>query len=381
MTLRLRKRIPKLGSLWPARPRFSHLVRGLAATVPFLAPEAIERRTGRPLRLRLGANESLFGPSPLAVEAMRASLDRVFCYGDPESAILRSELAAIHGVTRENIVICSGIDDLLGLAARALLDPGDRVVTSLGGYPTFNFHVLGFGGRLHRVPYRNDANDLAGLARATQRTGARVAYLANPDNPSGTWHEAAAVQSLIDGIPPGAVLLLDEAYIEYAPAGTAPRIDASDPRVLRMRTFSKVHGLAGARIGYGIGSPDTIAAFDKIRHHFGVSSVAQAGALAALRDQDHVASVVAAVAEGRRDLVRLAQSLGLQTLPSATNFVAIDVGGPARARALLEALQDQGVFVRMPGAPPLDRCIRVTIPPAEARAEFAKIFRETLARV
>lgn len=381
MVPRIRKRIYKLGSPRPARPRFARLIRDLAASVPFLAPEAIERRTGRPLGLRLGANESLFGPSPRAVEAMRASLDRISLYGDPESFLLRVELAAIHGVTPENIVICSGIDELLGLAVRALLEEGDVAVTSLGGYPTFNFHVSSSGGRLHRVPYRDDANDLAGLARASQRGGARVVYLANPDNPSGTWHEAAAVQGLIDAIPADAVLLLDEAYIEYAPPATAPPVDASDPRVLRMRTFSKVHGLAGARIGYGIGTREIIAAFDKIRHHFGVNAIAQAGALAALGDREHVARVVAQVAEGRRDIEGLAGSLGLKTLPSATNFVAIDVGGPARARALLEALRERGVFIRTPGAPPLDRCIRVTIGPAEARAEFAKIFQETILQI
>jgi histidinol-phosphate aminotransferase len=143
-----------------------------------------------------------------------------------------------------------------------------------------------------------------------------------------------------------------------------------------MRTFSKAHGMAGARIGYGIARVDTIAAFDKIRHHFGVNAIAQAGALASLADPIHVDQVVARVAEGRRDYERLASSLGLATLPSATNFVAIDVGSAERARSLLAALQQRGVFVRMPGAAPLDRCIRVTVAPAEDRAEFARIFRE-----
>ncbi|MDP9002211.1 MAG: aminotransferase class I/II-fold pyridoxal phosphate-dependent enzyme [Myxococcota bacterium] len=357
-------------------PPQTRLVQGLPATVPFLAPDAIERQTGRTLRLRLGANESPFGPSPRAIDAMRAALDRIAYYGDPENAALRAELARIHGVSSQNIIVCSGIDDLLGLAVRAFIEGGVSAVTSLGAYPTFNYHVDGFGGRLHRVPYRQDANDLEALAEMAVRSGARVIYLANPDNPTATWHAAGAIQSFMGRLPANSLLLLDEAYIEYAPDGTAPEIAPDDPRVIRMRTFSKAHGMAGARIGYGIAAVDTIAAFDKIRHHFGVNSVAQAGALASLSDQEHLGRVVACVAEGRRDYEELARSLGLATLPSATNFVAIDVGGAPRARVLLAALQERGVFVRMPSVPPLDRCIRVTVGRPEERAVFAGIFRE-----
>lgn len=332
-------------------PPLTRLLLGLPAKVPFVAPDALERRSGRPLRLRLGANESPFGPAVAALEAMRAALERVALYGDPESAALRAELARTHGVKPQNIVVSSGIDDLIGLAARAFLEPGSVAVTSLGGYPTFDYHVLGFGGELHRVPYRDDSNDLGALAEAARRSAARIVYLANPDNPSGTWHCPRAVEAFVHQLPPETLLLLDEAYIEYAPAGSAPVIDPSDLRVLRMRTFSKAHGLAGARIGYGLTAADTVAAFDKIRNHFGVNAVAQAGALASLSDAAHVRGVAAAVAEGRRDYEDLARSLGLATLPSAANFVAIDVGGAERARALLASLLERGVFVRMPGHP------------------------------
>ena len=357
-------------------PPFSSLVDGLAAAVPFVPPEALERRTGKALRLRLGANESLFGPSPRALEAMQAALGRVACYGDPESTELRAAVASVHGVTAENVVVTSGIDDLLGLAVRAFVDPGVVAVTSLGAYPTFNFHVFGFGGLIERVPYRNDANDLQALSDLARRTNARVVYLANPDNPTGTWHSAVAVTKLVDSLPPRSVLLLDEAYIEYAPPGTAPAVDGDDPRVIRMRTFSKAHGMAGARIGYGIASPATVGAFDKIRHHFGVNRIAQAGALASLGDTEYVARVASLVAEGRSHYEAIGRKLGVATLPSATNFVTFDVGSKPMARAIVAALQDRGVFVRTPGAPPIDRCIRVTVGPASERAEFADVFGE-----
>jgi histidinol-phosphate aminotransferase len=201
-------------------------------------------------------------------------------------------------------------------------------------------------------------------------------YLANPDNPAGTWHTADDLQAFLEALPGDCLLLLDEAYIDFAPAQALLPIDASDPRVLRLRTFSKAHGMAGARIGYAIGNAETISAFEKIRLHFGVNLVAQAGALASLEDTSYLQAVVAEVEKGRQDYEKLAHSLGLATIPSATNFVSIDVGGPGRARALLAALAARDVFVRMPGAPPLDRCIRVTVGTPEQRELFATIMRQ-----
>jgi histidinol-phosphate aminotransferase len=261
---------------------------------------------------------------------------------------------------------------------RAVTGPGDPVVTSAGAYPTFNYHVAGFGGRLVAVPYRDDHEDLEGLALAVRREGAKLVYLANPDNPMGTWHTGSAVQGFIAGLPADVLVLLDEAYVELAPADTAPPIDTADPRVVRLRTFSKAHGMAGLRIGYAIAHAEVIQAMGRIRNHFGVSRVAQAAAMASLDDAAFVAGVVAEVARGRDEYAGLAAGLGFRALPSATNFVAIDVdpekGGPERGRALLEALADAGVFIRRPGIAPLDRCIRVSVGTAPERARFADIF-------
>ena len=155
----------------------------------------------------------------------------------------------------------------------------------------------------------------------------------------GTWHDAARIRRFVESLPENVVLALDEAYIDFAPEGTDWPMDPEDPRVLRLRTFSKAHGLAGARIGYCVGHRDLVTGLNKIRNHFGVSRIAQVGALASLRDPEFVAQVIAEVAAGREDYARLAASLGLVALPSATNFVAIDVGGGDRARALLEELE------------------------------------------
>ena len=255
------------------------------------------------------------------------------------------------------------------------------MVTSLGAYPTFAYHVAGNGGRLVAVPYRDDREDPEALLAAVKKEGAPLVFLANPDNPMGTWHEAGAVAQFIAGLPEGSLLVLDEAYIEFAPASAVPPIDTADPRVIRMRTFSKAHGMAGARIGYAVGHRDLITGLGKIRNHFGVNRLAQAGALASLGDPDFVAGVVREVEAGRRDYYDLAARLGLAAIPSATNFVAIDVGSGERARAVLAALLDERVFIRMPGVAPLDRCVRVTVGRPEDRRLFAQAFEAALARV
>lgn len=358
------------------RAPFTRLVAELPATVPFVAPEALERQSGRPIQLRLGANESNFGPSPKASAAMRDAVEQISWYGDPESYDLREALARHHGIRIDQVVIGSGIDDLFGLVVRAFLEPGQQVVTSLGAYPTFNYIVSSYGGVLSRVPYRNDRNDLQALAETAVGVGAHMVYVANPDNPSGTWQTADDLHAFLESLPSDCLLLLDEAYCHFAPAQAIPAIDANDPRVIRLRTFSKAYGMAGARIGYAITDVDTISAFERIRLHFGVNRVAQAGALAALADDDYLQEVIAAVDQGRREYAELARSLGLSSIPSATNFVSIDVGGPENARALMAALGERDVFVRMAGAPPLNRCIRVTVGLAEQRAAFANVLRE-----
>ena len=360
-------------------PPFTRLVAGLPATVPFVAPEAIERATGRRIALRLGANESTFGPSLKARDAMCAAAARVSFYGDPESYELRGALAGHLGVGVEHLVIGCGIDDLLGLIVRVFLDPGETAVTSLGAYPTFNYHVAGYGGRIERVPYRGDRNDLDTLAATATRAGARLVFLANPDNPTGSWYDADEVTAFAEALPADCLLLLDEAYHDFAPAEAIPPLDADDPRVVRLRTFSKAHGMAGARIGYAVAAEPTIRAFDKVRLHFGVSLLAQEGALASLGDPDFLRGVVAEVTAGRQEYTDLGQSLGLPTLPSATNFVAFDTGSPTRARALMEALAARDVFVRVPGAPPLDRLLRVTVGTPAERAAFAEELRAVVA--
>ncbi|MBI4955568.1 MAG: aminotransferase class I/II-fold pyridoxal phosphate-dependent enzyme [Myxococcales bacterium] len=354
------------------RPRFTPLLEAIPATVPFVAPDALERR-GHRIAVRLGANESAFGVSPRAAEAMVRAVPRQSWYADPESFELRDKLAGLLDVTRAHLLVGSGIDELLGLVVRCFVAPGEVAVMARGSYPTFAYHVIGHGGLVEAVPYRDDAVDLETLAEAATRRRARLVYLANPDNPSGSWHTPQAVEALVERLPADCVLVLDEAYLEFAPR--APELSADDPRVLRVRTFSKLYGMAGARIGYAVAPPEVVAAFDKVRLHFGVNGVAQAGAQAALDDREFAAGVIAEVARGRQEYAALGRELALPTLPSATNVVLFDLGGAARARGLLDALLAEGIFIRMPGAPPLDRAVRVTVGTPDERARFAAALR------
>lgn len=360
--------------------RTTRIVADLPATVPFVGPEAQERLRGRTFRARIGANESVFGPSPKAIAAMQQAATECWMYCDPDNHDLRIAIAAKLGLTPRNVTIGEGIDSLFGYTVRQYVEPGDAVVTSLGAYPTFNFHVTGYGGRLVTVPYVNDREDPASLIDAMTRERPKLVYFANPDNPMGSWWQASDVQRLIDAVPDGTVLVLDEAYFEFAPPGTTPALDISNPKVIRYRTFSKAYGMAGARIAYALGEASTISSFDKIRNHFSVNRIAQAGALAAWADDAYLAGVKAKVHAARESISALARMHGLEPLPSAANFVAIDCKRDGVfAKRVLDALIARDVFVRMPAVVPLNRCIRVSAGTDADLAVFAEALPKALA--
>jgi len=345
-------------------PYLTPLAQSLPDTVPFVGPEAIERRTGKPIRARIGANESGFGCSPQVAAAMADAASSMWRYGDPELFELRSALARHLGIPHANVTVGEGIDGLHSLIARLVIGAGDVSVTSLGAYPTFNYHVTGFGGRVVAVPYSADREDLEALAAAARRERAKVVYLSNPDNPMGSWWSADEQLRFFDAIPETTLILLDEAYCETAPAGTLPPLAIDRPNLIRTRTFSKAYGLAGMRVGYAIGEASLIKAFDKVRNHFGVTRMGQVAALAALSDQPFLTQAVSRINAARARIATIAADSGLAALPSATNFVAIDCGRDGSfALAVLKALEARGIFVRKPMATGLDRCIRISAAP------------------
>ena len=356
-------------------PRLTSLANSLPSSVPFVAPEMTERISGIPFIARLGANESSFGPSPKVKQVIADSTADVFKYGDPDAFDLKKELEKHLKVPCENIIVGEGIDGLKGILCRLMLEQGDIVVTSNGAYPTFNYQVKGAGGRLETVPYLADYEDPDALIEKARQYKAKMIYIANPDNPMGTHHSAETIQRMIDSVPKESLLVLDEAYIELAPDGVAPKLDISNKNIIRLRTFSKAYGLAGARVGYAIGHTDLVKSFDKIRNHFGVNTIGQKAALAALKDQDYVSKVKVSIEQGRERINQIAIENGLNTISSSTNFVAVDCGVDGDfTRKVLNELVRMGIFVRMAFVPPQDRCLRVSVGKPEDIEHFAKAF-------
>ena len=362
------------------KPSLSRIAQLLPSTIPFVGPETIVRQRGRAFAARLGANESGFGPAPSVIKAMSDAAAASWAYGDPENYEVKAAIAGHLGLALENVSVGPGIDALLGLAVRLFVEAGDTVVSSLGAYPTFNYHVAGYGAVLKSVPYKDDFEDLDGLLWLAEREKPKIVYLANPDNPMGSWHPGAAVAGFAKALPSDTLLILDEAYGETAPAGTLPHLPADMPNVLRFRTFSKAYGLTGARIAYLFGAPALVSAFDKVRDHFGVSRMAQAAGIAALKDRAHLDAVLRKIAASRTQIAGIALENGFSALPSATNFVAIDCRRDAAfARRVLDGLIERDIFVRKPAAPALDRCIRVSCGPKAEMTLFAAALGEVAA--
>lgn len=367
-----------------AFPYLTPLVQSLPSTIPFVGPEAIERQRNARVLARIGANENGFGPAPSVSDAMRRHAPDIWQYNDPENFALKQALARHLGVAPQNIGIGEGIDGLLGMIVRLVIGNGETVATSLGAYPTFNYHVAGFGGRLVTTPYVDDREDLNGLLDLVKRENARLVYLANPDNPMGSWWEAPDILAFARALPETTLLILDEAYCETGPASALPALDVmlDLPNVIRTRTFSKAYGLAGARVGYTISTPENTSAFDKIRHHFGMNRLATEAALAALEDQAYLGEVIGKIAASRERIGGIARENGLQPLPSATNFVSINTGGDGtRARAIVDGLMEHGVFIRMPGVAPLNRCIRISTGPEASMDLLSQALPKVLAKL
>ncbi|MGA8535473.1 MAG: aminotransferase class I/II-fold pyridoxal phosphate-dependent enzyme [Candidatus Tumulicola sp.] len=356
-------------------------IEAIPATTPFVGPEQLMRETGARELIRLGANESPFGPSPKAMAAMSAELGRLGWYGDPESLDLRDALARKHRCDPQQIVVGSGIDDVMGLAVRAFVAPGGLVLTSRGTYPTLNYHAIGYGARLAYADYRPDGTpDLDALVEIARRERPSLAYLANPDNPSGRFLARDEVMRFYRALPHDTLLLLDEAYADFVADGDLlpPHFEE---RLIRMRTFSKAYGMAGARIGYGLTAAANVRTFQKIRLHYGINRNAQIGALASLSDDEFRDRVVAETLEARADYYALARELGCAFIESCTNFVCIDLGTAQRAAHVMDELLRRGVWIRKPGAPPLDRYVRVSAGTEPMRRVFADALRDVLAQV
>jgi histidinol-phosphate aminotransferase len=310
--------------------------------------------------IKLASNENPLGPSRLALAAMRQALAQVNLYPDGNAFYLKRKLAAKLGVEPANLILGNGSNEIIEFAGHALLAPDADVVVSQYCFAVYPLVTALFGAKLVVVPAKNYGHDLdAMLAALTPAT--RIVFVANPNNPTGTCARREALRRLVDSVPPQVLLVLDEAYIEFLeePLDLLPEIrNGSKPNLLLMRTFSKIYGLAGLRLGYGIGHPALIAALEKVRQPFNVNSVAQAGALAALDDTRHVEKTRKTNSRGLKLYVRTFRKLGLEFVPSQANFILVHVGDGQRVFA---EMQKRGVIVRPMGGYQLPEWVRISI--------------------
>jgi len=329
--------------------------------------------------IKLASNENPLGPSPAALAAMRQMLPRLHRYPDGNAYYLKQRLAAKLDLTPAQIILGNGSNEILEFVGHACLGPDTDVVVSQYCFVVYPLVTRLFGARLITVPARNYGHDLDAMLRAiTPRT--RVVFVANPNNPTGTAVRPAELTRFVAQVPARVLVVLDEAYREFQeePADLLPLLrQGRKPNLLLTRTFSKIYGLAGLRIGYGLAHPDLIAAFEKVRQPFNVNALAQAGALAALDDEAHVRRTRANNAAGLRRLGAACQRLGLEFVPSAANFLLVRVGDGQR---VCGALQQRGVIVRPMDGYQLPEWVRITVGTPAQNARCVAGLREVLGR-
>lgn len=352
-------------------------IRSIRPYPPGKPIEELERELGIKGSIKLASNENPLGPSPKALEAIERALKGIHRYPDGGGYYLKKRLAELYDLEMDSIILGNGSNEIIELVVRTFLKSGEAILT---GYPTFLVYELvvkAAGGRTILVPLKEMTYDLEAMAKRLDE-GVRIVFIANPNNPTGTIVKRDELEAFLDHLPEDTILVLDEAYHEYVMDPDYPdglRYLKKGKRVLVLRTFSKIYGLAGLRIGYGMGDRELIDGMNRVRQPFNVNSLAQIGALAAIDDREHIGRSVENNRRGLEFLYREVGALGLPYIPTQTNFFLIKVGdGDGVYRALLK----KGVIVRSMGSYGLGEYIRVTVGLPEENERFIEALREII---
>ena len=366
--------------------------------VPAHVRELATYKPGKPRRqaelesgmrcIKMASNENPFGPSPLAMEAIRTAAQEVNFYPDNGVTELTARLAEIHAIEPAQVLVTAGSSALLDIMAFTLLGPGLNAITSKLSFIVYPIVTRATGAQFIEVPTVNDGYDLDRILSAVD-VNTRLVYLANPNNPTGTILDANAIDGFLDRLPSHVITVLDEAYCDYASYFAAERGFAyshaldyvrQQRRVVVLRTFSKAHGLAGLRVGYGMGPAELMGYFARMKTAFMVSSLGEAGALAALADADHVQRAVRTNAAEAKLLTQAISDMGIRVTPTWANFLFCRVGEDAAS--LCRALQDNGVIVRQMSGPwGAPDAFRVTVGTPEQNQQFLGALRRAVSRI
>lgn len=355
-------------------------IRRVQPYVPGKPLAELEREYGVTSAIKLASNENPLGPSPLALAAVRKGLEDVARYPDGGGFVLKKKLSARLGVQENQITLGNGSNDILEFAARAFVTPEHEVIFSEHAFAVYPIVTQIVGARSRVAPARGWGHDLEAM-RGLINERTRLIFIANPNNPTGTWLAAKLLEDFIGSLPPHVMVVVDEAYFEYARDACPDYPDAMQwlsnyDNLIVARTFSKIYGLAGLRIGYGVAHPEVADLLDRVRQPFNVNSLAQLAAEAALDDAEHIARSLEVNRQGMKQLTEAFAAMRLPFIPSAGNFVAVDVGRPAAL--LYEALLRAGVIVRPVANYGMPNHLRITVGLPEENERFITALQKHL---
>jgi histidinol-phosphate aminotransferase len=364
-------------------------VRGFEPYLPGRSIDSVKRERKLSRIIKLASNENPLGPSPKALSAMRKVAGKLFLYPDGASVSLRAALARQAKVSPDHVIIGEGSDELIEILGKTFLNPGDSIVVSEHAFIRYRMAGELMGADVMTVPMRNFTHNLDAMAGAV-RENTKLLFIANPNNPTGTFNTQSEVAELLRKISQinerrdnPVLVVMDEAYYEYAKAfernyPDTRKLQKEYSNLVILRTFSKAHALAGLRVGYGFADPLIIAALDRVRPPFNVSTLGQAGAEASLSDGARIQKAVKHVLLERKKVLPELAKLGLRSVPSAGNFVLIDVS-PRRGQDVFESLLSRGIIVRSMDEYGYPNHIRVTFGLAAENRQFLKALKEVLA--
>lgn len=363
-------------------PNCREAIRDIIPYVPGKPIEEVKRELEIKDVVKLASNENPLGPSPEAVQAMREVSEKTHYYPDGNSYYLKEALAAKLRLSTDNLIIGNGADELIKIIGETYINPGDEIIVANPTFSMYEFAAQVMGGRAIKVSCRNFRYDLKAMAAAfTSRT--RLVFICNPNNPSGTIVGQNAIESFLKAIPPEVVVVMDEAYCDYVTAEQYPDsmsfIRKNRANVIILRTFSKIYGLAGLRVGYGVAVPEVIRDLNLVRSPFNVNLLSQVAATAALFDDDHVIKSKNVNKEGKAYLYQQFEAMGLKYVPTEANFIFVDV--QRDSREVFKQLLHKGVIVRTGDIFGFgyDNFLRVTIGTLRQNERFIKALTEVLA--